>query len=335
VSSIFHTPHISLKQGFNRYVIGLLCLYAVSLKSQTVLSPTPDNHQAMRVYEDSLKQYSLAIAKAKTDVERVEHNKKLVSLFEKVLVQAPSVAYKFDSLRYVTRVEAPDKSFRIFTWDIEKTDGTYQYYGFIQLSPAPEESACKLFMLTDKSAEITKNPELYSSDHKKWWGMLYYKIILTQYKKKKFYTLLGWDGNDKLSNKKVIDVLTFTADGSPHFGEAIFDLEYKKGDKKTAFEFSAGTMPKRLLFEYSSQIVMSLRYNEPLNTIVFDHLAPPNSSLKGQYQFYGPDFSYDGFKWEKGKWRYIPYQDARARKTEMDKYYIAPKKAQIEEIKTE
>ncbi len=313
--------------------VGIMCLtfYTSSLRSQSVLSPAPSSSQlAMSTYEDSLKKLNLAIAKVKTEEEKLAYNRQFISLLEHVLSQPVAYAFRFDSLRYVSKVESPDKSFRIFTWDIEKTDGTYLYYGFIQMAPISDTDPCKLFALTDKSADITKKLELYSSDNKKWLGMLYYKVIYTRYKKKKYYTLLGWEGNDKLSCKKVIDVLTFAQDGTPHFGESIFNTSFIKNDKKYNIEFSSGLMPKRIIFEYSAKVVMSLRYNEPLNTIVFDHLAPPNASLKGQYTYYGPDLSYDGFKWEKGKWNYIPDQDARERKSEMDKYYIAPKDEKVE-----
>ena len=63
-----------------------------------------------------------------------------------------------------------------------------------------------LFSLTDKSADI-KNPENTVGEASKWYGMLYYKIVPVKIKRKKYYTLLGWDGNDKITAKKIIDVL--------------------------------------------------------------------------------------------------------------------------------
>ncbi|MBA7588034.1 hypothetical protein ES708_30082 [subsurface metagenome] len=55
-------------------------------------------------------------------------------------------------------------------------------------------------------------------------------------------------------------------------------------------------------FEYNEKAVMSLRYNKDAKMIVFDHLSPSNASLQGNYEFYGPDFSYDGLTFEKGIW---------------------------------
>lgn len=47
---------------------------------------------------------------------------------------------------------------------------------------------------------------------------------------------------------------------------------------------------------------MILRYNEQEDIIVCDHLSPGNPKMKGKYEYYGPDFSYDAFDFEKGKW---------------------------------
>jgi len=45
--------------------------------------------------------------------------------------------------------------------------------------------------------------------------------------------------------------------------------------------------------------------------IVFDHLSPSKPSLVGVYEFYGPDFSYDGYKFEKGMLELYPDIDIR------------------------
>jgi hypothetical protein len=163
--------------------------------------------------------------------------------------------------------------------------------------------------LTDKSSEV-KNAENYAGDASKWFGMLYYKIIPVQVKRRQYYTLLGFNGNDKLTSKKVIDILYFGADGSPKFGDDLFRVEKK--------------FPKRMIFEYSAQVVMSLKYNESSKMIVLDHLSPPHLGLQGQFQYYGPDFSLDGFEFKKGKWNYIQDIEARNKKNSKDNKYKDP-----------
>ena len=68
---------------------------------------------------------------------------------------------------------------------------------------------------------------------------------------------------------------------------------------------------KRVIFEYSSQVVMSMRYDDKLNMIVMDHLAPSEPILTNNYRFYCPDGSFDAFKFEKGV--FVLHKDVDAR----------------------
>ena len=84
--------------------------------------------------------------------------------------------------------------------------------------------------------------------------------------------------------------LTFDFNGTPRFGADIFNMQKK--------------YPKRIIFEYSANCSMSLKYNNKKDSIVFDHLSPTSPQLEGQYQYYCNDMSYDGFGFRKGKWNY-------------------------------
>ena len=53
---------------------------------------------------------------------------------------------------------------------------------------------------------------------------------------------------------------------------------------------------------YSSRAHVSVSYDEGKKLIIYDHLSPSIATMEGKYQFYGPDFSFDGYKFEKGKW---------------------------------
>jgi hypothetical protein len=99
---------------------------------------------------------------------------------------------------------------------------------------------------------------------------------------------LGSDLNDLFSKKKLIEIVHFDSNDQPVFGAFMF----KNKEKNIA----------RVIFEYSAQANMGLMYDEKKGMIVYDHLSPFRPSLKGKYQFYGPDFSYDGLKFEDGIW---------------------------------
>jgi hypothetical protein len=123
--------------------------------------------------------------------------------------------------------------------------------------------------------------------------------------------LLGWKGNTVKSNKKVIEVLSFKND-RPVFGHTVFD-----GNGKTR---------KRVVFEYTRQASMLLNYDEDQHLIVFDHLSPPDKKLTGKYDFYGPDLSYDGYRFTNGRWRYVENLDMKNKPVSHEGDYIDPKK---------
>jgi hypothetical protein len=249
-------------------------------------------------YEDSLKVMQKNIYTAKTDSAKFKNNAKFYHLLDEVLLNTLSFNYPFDSLTEIKRLTSPDKKFRYIGWDVPKQDGTYFYFGFIQ-AMHPKTKKYEVYELSDKSAAV-KSPETYVGDNTKWFGMLYYTIIPCD----GYYTLLGWDGNDKLSLRKFIDVLSFKKDGTPLFGKTVFRM-----DKK---------IPSRIMFEYNAKLTMTLRYNPTSQSIVFDHLAPKEDFLDKQYQFYGPDLSYDAFIYRRGKWDFEEEVDVQNPRNKLD-----------------
>jgi hypothetical protein len=143
----------------------------------------------------------------------------------------------------------------------------------------------EFFRLMDRSATV-KNPETFIGNPDKWFGMLYTELIECD----GYYTLIGWDGNDKLTQRKFVDVLYFRSNGTPVFGKDVFKYPRKN--------------PKRLMFEWSQEVSMSVRYNEKRNMIIYSHLSSKQegSLLDGQFQYYGPDGSFDALAMKKGKW---------------------------------
>ncbi len=276
--------------------------------------------KALDAYSDTLKAICKKIyASGSSDADKKKYNQELVKTFEKALKIEGSLLYPFDSLTDIARLAPPDKSFHILNWNIPYSDGTQEYFGFVQnkhvvtrkkgLFSKERTVTIKVHQLVDKSAEI-KNPENTISDNKTWYGMLYYSLIPKGTKKQTYYTLLAWDGNDKISKKKIIDVLTFDDKGVPHFGADIFNMPKKN--------------PKRIIFEHAASCTMSLKYNSKKDFIVFDHLAPENPLLEGQFQYYCIDMSYDGFVFKRGKWNYEEDLNITNDKAPNDKFYNDP-----------
>ncbi|MEW6469944.1 MAG: hypothetical protein AB1458_13530 [Bacteroidota bacterium] len=305
-----------------KLLIPLILLLAVSAHGQKE-TMNDSLRKIFLAHEDSISKLMRMTVKAKDDPEKIEINTSLKKQIDEVLRLPESHSYPFDSLKKFRMMQvSDDKELRIVTWDMQMDDLSHRYFGYLQHYNAAAKS-WDLFELKDKSDEI-KNPETAVLSHEKWFGCYYFRIVQTEYKKKKYYTLLGWDGNDKITQKKLIEVLTFNAQGEPVFGAEKLIEVYKyigKTDKLLI------VWQNRLIFEWKQKIAMALKWDENEKLIIFDHLSPEDSSKKGQYQFYGPDFSLDALEWEKGKWRYK--SDTQAGKnpgSEQDKKYNEPSK---------
>jgi hypothetical protein len=226
----------------------------------------------------------------KTDDEKLKLNDSILHIFKNTLDIDRSIEYPFDSLKHVGKLPSADKKIRLITWNLRFKDGTFKYYGFVQYNNVKKDKVIT-FPLIDKSDSIV-NPTDVVLSYYNWFGALYYQVHEYTDKGKTFYVLFGWDGNNYYTNKKIIEILSFNKNGKPVFGKSVFKTENK--------------LKKRVIFEHALKTSMTCKFNESVDAIVFDHLSPLKKSQTGDYQFYGPDGSYDGFRLEKGKWVYVP-----------------------------
>jgi hypothetical protein len=193
----------------------------------------------------------------------------------------------------VSRLYAPDSSFRIFTWQIERDESYYHQEGAIQMKT--KDGSLKLFPLFDVS-DYTSTPTDSVRSNKNWIGAIYYNIVLKEFKGKKYYTLFGYDDNDMSSTRKWLEVLTFDENDQPVFGGDYFD--YKDDELK------APQPVDRFLLEYEKDARARLVYDPDLKMIVFDHLISESNEPQKKYTLI-PDGDYEGFKWENGKWEHV------------------------------
>jgi hypothetical protein len=243
---------------------------------------SPDQLNQLRPFQDSLKRLGLQMINNESDVERKNANYQFIRTLVRALRVPNSYAFNFDSVKTISNLRSPDNKFRIMSWFVQNEDGSYRFYGAIQMNTGGKLS---LFPLEDYSP-LLKNPADSVTDSRKWYGAEYYKIIQVN-AATPYYVLLGWKGNTVKSTKKVIEAIWFK-DGRPTFGLPVFN--------------AGNTTLKRMIFEYNRQTSMLLRYVPEQNLIVFDHLSPPDNKMKGQLNTYGPDLTYDGFKLINGKW---------------------------------
>lgn len=284
-------------QGCKKYLLTPLFLL-------TVLWSAANADIATKALE--LAQFQTLIGSSESFEEKQKASESFRLLLMSVLDMEGCFEYDFNELTTVSTIKSPDEKFRIFNWNLPHDDETHEYFCFI-LHFDKKTNSTHWEELLDSSKRINKIQSKYLKPDQ-WLGALYYEIIpVKQSKTRTVYTLLGWDGNTRSTTKKIIDAISF--DGSKiKLGAPIF-----KSEKGTT---------KRFILEYSSDSMVSLRWNKKEKRIIFDHLSPRDPMMTGVYSYYGPDMTYDSFNLEKGKWIFNSDVDVRNGKT--DKPYYNP-----------
>ncbi|MFZ1530082.1 MAG: hypothetical protein WAT19_15110 [Ferruginibacter sp.] len=241
--------------------------------------------------EDSLKKHAAEIIRGKQATDRFLADSQFTKIFVRALAVKNSFQYPFDSLQTISKLYAPDSSFRILTWQMVINDNVIRQHGAIQMRTT--NGSLKLFPLIDKS-DICINPTDTIADNKGWIGAVYYKIVLKESNGKKYYTLLGFDENNIRSTKKVIEILSFS-DGRPVFGGRNFIIPK---------EYMQSVNAARYIMEFSKDASPRLTYDPELDMIIMEHLVSNSGDVKKKWTLI-PDGDYEGFRWTNGRWNYV------------------------------
>jgi len=266
----------------------------------------------LKMYEDSLSRLGKQIINNTEEMDRKNANYQFIKTLVSALKISNSFLYTFDSVKTVRIINSPDNRFRIITWFVRNDDESYRFYGAIQMNTGGK---LKLYPLNDYSP-MMQAPQDSVGDNTKWFGAQYYDMIRVN-GEKQYYVLLGWKGYTDKATKKVIEVLSFNRNNQPFFGASVFDGSKNK---------------KRIVFEYTRQASMLLKYEPEKDLIVFDHLSPPSDKLKNSPESFGPDLSYDGYKLENGRWKFLEDLDMRNKPDTKTDGIIDPKKQAIKDL---
>lgn len=247
-----------------------------------------DDITFLKKKEDSLKVLSTKIIQGINSSDRFLADSGFTKMLVRALKTRNSFYFPFDSLATISRLYAPDSSFRIFTWQMMISDNMIRQHGAIQMKT--EDGSLKLYPLIDKS-DVTINQEDTIGNNFGWIGAVYYKIVLKESNGQKYYTLLGYDENNIRSTKKIIEVLNFIT-GEPQFGGNFFLMDNKPGSKK---------VQSRFIMEFKKNAGARLTYDADLDMIVKEHLISETNEPKKKWTYVG-DGDYEGFKWTGGRW---------------------------------
>ncbi len=207
-----------------------------------------------------------------------------------------SYYYPFDSLTCASFQYSPDNRFRLITWNIVLNNGTFHYFGVVQLNPEymkkikDTTNLRPYYPLIDRSVKIENALDTtLSADY--WYGANYYKIIPVQRGKETYYTLLGWNGSTDMSNKKIADVLFFE-NNKPKFGAPIFDIKDARFKRPLS----------RMVFEFHNDATMTLRYSSKKKYLIYENILPPRPQDYGHPETYLPDGTFEYMIFKKGIW---------------------------------
>jgi hypothetical protein len=250
------------------------------------------NLDILKLGEQELAPHATQIIQGTESIDRILSDSIFIKNWVKLLKIQNSFYYPFDSLITISRIYAPDSSFRIFTWQLFIDENTVRQHGAIQMNTP--DGSLKLFPLIDKSDVIINQDDTVTSNLA-WIGAIYYKMIEKSYKKEKYYTLIGFDENNIQSNKKIIEVLHFK-DGLPVFGGGYFLIPNNEIKPHN---------PARYIMEFKKEASPKLNFDNEMNMIVLEHLISESNQPAKAWTMIG-DGDYDGLRWEMGRWVFVP-----------------------------
>ena len=233
--------------------------------------------------EDSLLILLKSVRKTTNDKEMIEKNTIMKTFLQETIQLAESFNYPFSKIKSIGIIDSKDKSVRVYNWNILLSDKTNRYFCYIV---RPGKRKTKLIELIDKSISLKSKPNDVFNENN-WYGALYYSVIPVKSEKKNTYTLLGWKANGTISNQKIIEAISIQGNHIK-LGLPIFNT---KTD-----------VLKRYIIEYAKNVTVSLKHDPEFERIIFDHVSPETSSMKGFPEYYIPDMSWDAFTLHNDHW---------------------------------
>ena len=164
------------------------------------------------------------------------------------------------------------------------------------------------------SAATAQNREESLLSPSNWLGAVYQDLIQTSQGDKTYYTLLGWNGVDNLTERKIIEPVVLRG-GVPQFGAPLFRRERNL---------------RRVVLEYRNDAMVNLSYEEQFveeverdrvkvkgtnryrtvekrkqhkeKMIIFDEVEPQIQGMEGLFQYYVPSGLELAYAFVDGKW---------------------------------
>lgn len=263
-------------------------------------------------YQERLSVLFSRVAEAPTDNERYLASEEAVQLLAEALGEEDSEEWKWQLPQYVSVLSSPDKLFRIFTWAVVRDNGEFECFGAVQFYNEKEEEYQHL-LLNDKSEDLMNREEsILTADN--WLGAVYQELIQTTAGERTYYTLLGWNGVDNITERKIIEPVVIR-NGMPQFGAPLF--RRMRNQRRIVLEYANDAMVN---LSYETQYIQEVepirkkvkgtnRYRTENKVkehkekmIIFDEVEPQIPGMEGLFQYYMPSGTEIAYAWVDGKW---------------------------------
>lgn len=270
-------------------------------------------------------------ATAPTDNERYLASEQAVGELSAALDEDNSERWQWQLPKTASVLASPDGLLRIFTWAVVRDNGEFECFGAVQFYNDREEEY-QYLLLNDKSEDIMNREESVLSASN-WFGAVYQDIIQTSHAGKTYYTLLGWNGVDNLTERKIIEPVLLRG-GVPQFGAPLFRRERNL---------------RRIVLEYRNDAMVNLSYEEQFveeiqrervkvkgsnryrtvekrkqhkeKMIIFDEVEPQIAGMEGLFQYYVPSGLELAYAFVDGKWELRSGAQGRLKDKKLNKSF--------------
>ncbi len=236
--------------------------------------------------EKDLALYSDFLVNADGFTHRKFANDKFLGLIEETLRKDKSFEYPFDSLKWISKITAPDSSFRIFSWQLTVSNKKREYFGILQKKDGI------IYELKDNKSGIRDLEYSVFSDSD-WFGQIYYNLIGYPVGDSMGYIAFGYKLLGDFEKVKTAMPLSFENE------EVIFGKEI--------FQDTTSGFKTLIALKTSAHAASSLNFDKDKDMIIYDHtigLMLPD--MKGKlHPTKVPDGSYHGYKWDGAHWQFI------------------------------
>ena len=316
-----------------------------------VLAPrvSAQDKELMADYQSQLQSIFEEVYNAPTDNQRYHANEAALQLFTEALGEENSFRWQWDFGTRVSVLTSADKKFRIITWPVVNDEGEFECFGFVQALNEKTDQY-DVYTLNDKSNEIVNRQEATLAPNN-WFGAVYQELITTQHDGKNYYTLLGWNGVDNLTQRKIIEPVFFKSGGSqPQFGQnltvrKVEHIRAKRTGRSSGPAYSRqsgrrgrkgkGRNRRSRVVETAARTSSAVRErvssgptekvtDKKMRMIIFDEVEPQVAGMEGLFQYYVPSGTELAYVFVDGKWELRQGAQGRVTDKKLNKDFDKP-----------